>query len=141
MPLARLAAATVDASAAANEASIHGKASQASMPPALTSDISSGQVTMQDNATTPAPAQRQLRQTRSQTRHSDTALLDPTDVKDPKAAEVSHDNDDEDVDILGMSSPSSAGTVDITGSPAIAISAILHAALPVELHHKVSCCR
>lgn len=91
---------------------------------------------------TPAPAQRQLRQTRSQTRHhSDAASLDQPDAKPKQAAEVSHDNGDEDVDILGMSSPSSAGEVDITGSPAVAITAAaLHAALPVELLQEVSCC-
>ena len=66
--------------------------------------------------------------------------MDQPDPKATQAAEVSHDNGDEDVDILALSSPSSAGEVDITGSPAVAITAALHAALHVELHQEVSCC-
>ena len=96
---------------------------------------------LQDNQTTPAPSQRQLRQTRSQTRHSDVGSVDQPHAKANQAVEVSHDYGDEDVDILALSSPSSAGEVDITGSPAVAMTAALHAALhPDELLQEVSCC-
>lgn len=99
---------------------------------------------LQDPLATPAPSQRQLRQTRSQTRHSDAGSVDQPNTKASQAAEVSHDNGDEDVDILALSSPSSAGEVDITGSPAVAITALLHAALHAdELLQDVSlvaCC-
>lgn len=99
---------------------------------------------LQDTLATPAPSQRQLRQTRSQTRHSDVGSVDQPNAKGSQAAEVSHDNGDEDVDILALSSPSSAGEVDITGSPAVAVIALLHAALhPDELLLDVSlvaCC-
>lgn len=91
----------------------------------------------QDTQATPPPSQRQLRQTRSQTRHSNVGAADQPDAKANQAAEVSHVNGDEDVDILALSSPSSAGDVDITGSPTVAITAALHAALHVE---QVSCC-
>ena len=95
---------------------------------------------LQDSQAPPAPSQRQLRQTRSQTRHSDIGLVDQPHAKAKQAAEVSHDYGDEDVDILALSSPSSAGDVDITGSPAVAVSAALHAALHAdELLQEVSC--
>ena len=53
--------------------------------------------------------------------------------------EVSNGVDEEDVDILATSSASS-GEVDITGSPAVATFAALHAALPLEHPQEVSCC-
>lgn len=98
-------------------------------------------ITLQDSQATPAPSQRQLRQTRSQTRHSDVASVDQPHAKANQAVEVSHDYGDEDVDILALSSPSSAEEVDITGSPAVAITAALHAALHAdELLQEVSHC-
>ena len=51
--------------------------------------------------------------------------------------EVSTGVDEEDVDILGSAS---SGEVDITGSPAVAVFAALHAALPLGHLQEVSCC-
>ena len=89
----------------------------------------------QEAAATPsnAPVTRQLRHTRSQTRNS-TVGQDGTDA-DAKPAEVRTKADDEEVDIMGLSSASSED-VDITGSPAAAMLSTLHAALPlVPLAH------
>ena len=94
----------------------------------------------QVDAATPAsaPATRQLRHTRSQSRNTPAALESTAGAK--QAVEVSNNGvDEEDVDILALSSPSS-GDVDITGSPTGAVSAALHAALPVGHLQEVSCC-
>ena len=90
---------------------------------------------LQDDMTTPAtaPTTRQLRHTRSQ-----SARITPTGgtaAKGKQAVEVSNE---EDVDILALSSASSA-EVDITSSPTVAMSAALHAALPLQLRQEVSC--
>ena len=97
-------------------------------------------VVQEDQATpTAAPATRQLRHTRSQSARKAPAALGSTDAKAKQAAEVSTGVDEEDVDILAMSSASS-GEVDITGSPAVAVFAALHAALPLGHLQEVSCC-
>jgi len=99
-------------------------------------------VAQEDQATpTAAPATRQLRHTRSQSARRAPAAPGSTDAKAKQAAEVSTGVDEEDVDILALAmSSASSGEVDITGSPAVAVFAALHAALPLGHLQEVSCC-
>lgn len=100
-----------------------------------------GWLLLQDEQATPnaAPVTRPLRHTRSQSARKTAAAPGNSDTKAKQAVEVSNGVDEEDVDILATSSASS-GEVDITGSPAVATFAALHAALPLEHPQEVSCC-